>query len=626
MLPGVFPAPLVPATLAYSEAGTPYSTAYDDVYHSTEGGPAQARHVFLGGNGLPERWRLRTRFTILETGFGYGLNFLATWAAWKAGPGRCAKLHYVSVEKHPFTASDLAQLHTLHPEFESLARVLREAWPMLVPGMHRIEFEGGRVVLTLCFADVAAAMPQLRLAADAFYLDGFSPAKNPAMWSAQVLGKLRRLAAEGATFATYTVASAVRDALGSAGFSVEKRPGFAKKRDMLCGRFVRTVATLPIPDRRAIVIGAGLAGSAVCERLVSRGWETVLIDRQPAPAMEASGNRAGVFHPLVTRDDSVLAQLSRAAYLYAIRQWPRLDGLSWARCGVLQMPRNDDEDAAQHVALGQLGYPAGYAVHLCAAEASEKAGTPVATGGLWFESAGWVQPASLARALLAKAGSRTLFDTEVATLARGASGWAALDANGRAIAEAPVAILANAADALRLAPMADVALRRVRGQVSYLPAARFSAPRTVLLRGGMLTPAVDGLALAGASFDIDDADPSPRIDSHAGNLERLARILPGAEARFDPSLLDGRVGFRSVAPDRLPLLGALPGYAGVHGAFAYGSRGILWCSLMAELLASQLEAAPLPIEGRLADAVDPGRFALRVRRRAGSKGSRPRCP
>ena len=617
MLPGVFPAPLVPATLAYSEAGTPYSTAFDDVYHSAEGGPAQALHVFLGGNEMPARWRARPRFTILETGFGLGLNFLATWAAWKSDPARCSKLHYVSVEKHPFAASDLRQLHAVHPQFEALSRRLVCAWPMLVPGMHRLEFEGSRVVLTLYFADIAAALPQLRLAADAFYLDGFSPAKNPDMWSAPVLGRLSKLAAVGATFATYTVASAVRGALEKTGFSVEKRPGFARKRDMLCGRFMRDVATPPTPDRRALVIGAGLAGSAVCDRLAARGWETVLIDRRPAPAMEASGNHAGVFHPLVTRDDSVLAQLSRAAHLYAIRHWPRLEGLAWAQCGVLQMPRSDEEGASQRAALERLGYPSGYASHLSADEASRKAGTPVATGGLWFESAGWVQPASLARSLLATAGTRTLFNTEVATLSRGGGRWAALDANGRAIAEAPVVILANAADALRLAPMAEVTLRSVRGQVTHLPQAKFAAPRAVLLRGGMVIPPVDGFAVAGASFDIDDTDPSPRADSHAGNLERLARILPGAEAGFDPSALEGRVGFRAVAPDRLPLVGALPGREAIHGAFAYGSRGILWCSLMAELLASRLESEPLPVEARLADAVAPERFARRAARRKG---------
>ena len=178
------PDPLVPAALAFTSGGTPYSQAFDDVYHSSEGGPAQARHVFLGGNALPERWRARERFTILETGFGLGLNFLATWSAWKEDPQRPAKLHYVSIEKHPFSSVDLAQLHARYPEFQHLSAELRALWPMLVTGMHRLELNGGQIVLTLFFGDIENALTQLRLAADALYLDGFAPARNPAMWSA----------------------------------------------------------------------------------------------------------------------------------------------------------------------------------------------------------------------------------------------------------------------------------------------------------------------------------------------------------------------------------------------------------------------------------------------------------
>ncbi|MDH5210882.1 MAG: tRNA (5-methylaminomethyl-2-thiouridine)(34)-methyltransferase MnmD, partial [Betaproteobacteria bacterium] len=191
--------PLVPARLAFNAEGTPYSREFDDLYHSADGGAAQAHHVFLGGNGLPERWRGARRFTILETGFGFGLSFLATWDAWREDAARPARLHYVSVEKHPFTTQDLAVLHAPHAEFAALSEELRSAWPLLVPGLHRLEFENGRVVLTLAFGDAAALVPQLRLAADAIYLDGFAPAKNPDLWSSELLKSVARLAAPGAT-------------------------------------------------------------------------------------------------------------------------------------------------------------------------------------------------------------------------------------------------------------------------------------------------------------------------------------------------------------------------------------------------------------------------------------------
>ena len=232
----------------------------------------------------------------------------------------------------------------------------------------------------------------------------------------------------------------------------------------------------------------------------------------------------------------------------------------------------------------------------------------VAMGGLWFPHAGWARPVSLVRALLARADVKTFFGAEVAALEQGTAGWIARDATGRAIAEAPVVVLANASDATRLAPVANVELRMVRGQVSYLPAGQFPAIASVLLRGGMVIPPVEGVAVAGASYDIGNDDPNVQSGSHAGNLDRLARILPGAEVPFDPHSLQGRVGFRAVTPDRLPLVGPVPGMDGVNGAFAYASRGILWCSLMAELLASRLEEEPLPLESCLADAVDPRRY------------------
>jgi tRNA 5-methylaminomethyl-2-thiouridine biosynthesis bifunctional protein len=609
--------PLVPATLAFDANGIPYCAAFDDIYHSREGGAGQAQHVFLGGNGLPGRWRGRERFTILETGFGLGLNFLATWSAWSEDGAGAAKLHYVAVEKHPFSATDLAQLHKRYPQFDSLSSELRDAWPMLVPGLHRLELAEGRVLLTLYFGDVATAMTDLRLAADAFYLDGFAPAKNPDMWAPGVCKKLAKHAAPGATFATYTAASSVRDALQAAGFTVEKVPGFATKRDMLRGTCMRP-RSIPAPpiERRAIVIGAGLAGSAVCERLAARGWTIDLIERAPGSAREASGNHTGTFHPLVTIDDNIMARLSRASFGYALRHWAKLEGVNWAQCGVLQMPRTDEEDLGQRSALAALAYPCEYARHISRAEAINHTGVDVAEGGVWFERGGWVQPARLVNALLAKAQARTHFNTQVHSLHYSSSGWTAFDTSGAPIAEAPVVILANAQDAMRLCPLPHVELRRVRGQVTYLPARRFPPIRAVLLRGGIALPPVDGIAVAGASYDIGDEDPYPRVDSHAGNLDRLARILPTAERDFDPNTLEGRVGFRAVTRDRLPMVGPLSGASqteGLHGAFAYASRGILWCSLMAELLASRLEGEPLPIEGRLADAVDPGRFAKRAR-------------
>src|SRR5689334_19499568 len=223
------------ATLERSESGTPYSSEFGDIYHSEAGGLAQARYVFLGGNDLPNRWRGREAFTILETGFGLGLNFLAAWDAWRADPQRCARLHFASVERRPFDRAQLAQALAPFTELAPLATALERGWPAPLAGFHRIHFDGGRVILTLLFGEAEALLPQLVARPDAFFLDGFAPARNPGMWSPAVVRELARLAAPDATLATWTVAGGVRSALIDAGFSVEKRPGFAGKREMLAG-------------------------------------------------------------------------------------------------------------------------------------------------------------------------------------------------------------------------------------------------------------------------------------------------------------------------------------------------------------------------------------------------------
>ena len=251
--------------------------SFGDVYHPQAGAIAQARQVFLAGNGLPERWAHQSRFTILETGFGLGNNFLATWSAWRQDPQRCRHLVFASIEKHPLTAADLARVHGLDggeeqqdPEHRLLATALHARWPQLTPGLHVLHFDGAdaqvhaddslaqsgpggwRVTLLLGLGDIADLLPQLMLLADAFYLDGFAPARNPDMWQPALLGRINRLAAPGATVATWSTARVMRDALAQAGFDVEKAPGFASKRDMCSGVYAprHQVAPPPGGDRQ----------------------------------------------------------------------------------------------------------------------------------------------------------------------------------------------------------------------------------------------------------------------------------------------------------------------------------------------------------------------------------------
>jgi len=644
---------IVPATLAFDASGNPFSAQFSDIYHSADSAAGQARHVFLRGNDLPARWAGARVFAIVETGFGIGLNFLATWQAWRDDPRRCARLHFVSIERWPFAQADLATLHARYPEFAALSSQLLAAWPPLVPGMHRLHFDDETVTLTLVYDEAIEAARGLSVAADAFYLDGFAPDRNPAMWSAPLLKTLARLAAPGATVATYSAAGAVRDALIAAGFVVEKRSGFGRKRDMLAGRYApRWPVRLRVPpswaERHAIVVGAGVSGAALASRLAVRGWRIDLVESRSAPSGAASGLRAGVFQPHVSRDDNLLSRFTRAGFLYALRAWAgALDAAAtppWQPCGVLQLADGVENEMRVADTAVALAHPVDYASHVTRAEAAALAGRPTAIGGWWFPMAGFVRPAAIVDAQLAHAARRSgagsapvvHLDRHVARLQRDGDRWSARDAAGAAIAAAPVVILANACDAARLVDLGGDPLRRIRGQQTYLGAPPFAAPRVVVGGDGYVLPAVDGVAVTGATYDLASADPGLSAASHAVNLARAEHMLPGSTAGVDAATLEGGVGFRCVATDRLPMVGAivdigraradqtalagahladLPRIRGLYGAFAFASRGLSWSALAAEALASELDGEPAPVSHALLDAIDPGRFVVKALRR-----------
>lgn len=654
--------PIRPARVGRHADGMPVSLDHGDIYHPRAGAFAQARHVFLAGNGLPERWRGRARFVIAETGFGLGNNFLATWAAWREDCARCERLIYLSVEQHPLIAEDLAAMHRDSPT-PALAAALVAAWPPATPDLHLLDFDGGRVRLMLALGDISAWLPALHAEVDAFFLDGFAPARNPSAWEPRAFQAMARLAAPGATAATWTAARAVRDQLAEAGFCVERAEGSGGKRDITLARFeprfvpARPPARRAAPaaaqaERRALVLGAGLAGCATAAALAAEGWHATVVDRRPAPALEASGNPAGLFHSLVHAGDGLHARLHRAAALLTHRLVaaglaPAEDGLAPAGAagGLLRLETTMTLDAMRAV-LQRLGLPASHVDALDPAAASALAGLPLRHAAWWHQAGGWVRPGELARTWLAQAGAACRFigGREVAAVHPLGGRWQAIDAHGVLIAEAPVLVLANAADASRLLaplglPSGACPVDPVRGQLSWLAADEgtgLPAPALPLVGQGYLLPPVDGARVFGATSQPGDSDGAVRIADHRDNLARLSGLSPALAAAADwpTERVQGRTAWRAVSRDRLPLIGAVPeawvgGTAGAWdqprfvpraaGLYLYtglGSRGITLAALGARLLAGMVTGGPLPLSADLVDALDPARFVTRANRRA----------
>jgi tRNA 5-methylaminomethyl-2-thiouridine biosynthesis bifunctional protein len=617
---------LTPSRPAYLADGGLYSPVYGDRYASAAGGLAETQHVFLGGNGLPDRWRGCRQFVIVETGFGAGLNFLATWAAWRHSAPVGARLHYLSVEKHPFEAHDFAQVAGAWPELASLANELREQYPPLVPGFHRMHFDARSVALTLMFGEASDMLRQLDARADAFYLDGFAPPKNREMWSEEVFSEVARLARSDATVATYTVAGPVRASLAAAGFRVERRAGFGPKREMLVALYAGHSKAQPdeMPRTEALVVGAGLAGTSCAAQLASRGWQVHVVERLSAPAQEASGNPAGVLMPAFSVDWNPATRLTVSSFVYAV-QWlnalaPRENAPVWRQSGVLQLARDQAHLERQLRIMEAFTLPEDLVQLATMEEGATLCGLPVAGAGWWLRTAGWADPAVVCRANLAAGGDavRCSFDSEVARLRRVDDGWEALDTAGVLVGRASVVILANAHAARAVADCEALPLTPIRGQLSFVPEPSGRRLLVPVCRDGFITPAVEGVCSLGASYDIVDDDPQPRESDHTANLERLERLLPGFGAGLNPAGLRGRVGFRTVTPDRLPLVGALP-IADGRGLFAclgLASRGLTWAPLLGELLACRITGEPLPVERDMLGWLQPGRFARRGRQRA----------
>ncbi|KAF1035169.1 MAG: tRNA 5-methylaminomethyl-2-thiouridine biosynthesis bifunctional protein MnmC [Herbaspirillum frisingense] len=619
-----------------------------------------ARLLAAPASGLQDCLREQQRATVLDLHFGAGLAFLSTWRHFDRmrTEGGAQRLHYVAIQPHPCTPEHLVQWHADWPDLSGHARQLRDVWPLLLPGTHRLLLDDGRVTLTLIFGAFDEELARLEAPVDLFYLHGRQPDfdADTSDWNPHACKRLARLAWTGARALVFDGAPTA-PAMRQVGFAGEALDGaLALRYAPAWGRPPSHVAAADAPLRRAprharhaLVIGAGLAGTAAAERLAARGWRIDLIDAGPDVATRASGNHGGLFMPALARDDSPLARLTRAAFLFAAQRLQALGGVGTGEgaaiageiCGILQFGRDAKQALSFEQGAEEWNYPQRYARWMGAEETAAQLGMPTMGGGYFFPEAGWLNPPSVCRRLLAAARERsdvvTHFGRAVARLRREDERWQALDGEGQLIAAAPVVVLAAGTQARALAQSAGLPLNAVRGQVTHLPADGFPAVPFALCGDGYLTRPYAGRICMGASYDRDD-DPALRAASHAENLGRLQHMLPDIGARYslpaaDDAELQGRVGFRCIAPDRLPLAGALPDlgaasgatrldtvprHPGLYGLLGYASRGLIWAPLMAELLAATLEREPLPLPRDLLAAVDPARFVLK-----GTEGAYP---
>jgi tRNA 5-methylaminomethyl-2-thiouridine biosynthesis bifunctional protein len=630
--------------------GQPFSAEFDDVYFSKDGGIAETEHVFLKQNGLPDLWKGRQSFTIAETGFGTGLNFLTTVKHWLNTADSESKLHYLSIENFPLSKKDLKQALSVWPEFSGLLEELLEKYPPAVAGFHQLNLFDNRVTLILMFGDVEDMLPQCDAKVDAWYLDGFSPDKNPQMWSESVFQQIARLSYENTTFSTYTVAGFVRRGLNQAGFEVKKVKGFGSKREMLTGLLSKK------PDiknaqpwferpkyngdkKHVVIVGGGIAGITTAWALVKRGWQVELIEKHNQVAKEGSGNPLGVLLPRVSLDDSAEGEFYSSAYFKALNAVNSLsksgESFDWNQSGVIQLASSNriKKQIDKLVCAQEL------AESINADKASELSGIEVKESALLFSQAGWLSPEKLCKKILKLAGSKIKqhLNVEVKKVVRENDQWVLLDQKDQQITKTNSVVFANAIAVKELQQTSWLAMQYVRGQISYLPANQESKNiRMPICYDGYIIPELNDQHIIGATFKPVDKSTETELSEHKENVASLNQWLPNI-FDIDVNKLEGRAALRAVTPDRMPLVGPVASLTQLNNEYAdlqkgkpaeqysnaqylsglyvnvgHGARGITSSFLSAELIAAQLNNEPLPVSTRVQYALHPSRFTIRA--------------
>lgn len=633
MAPCRFTMPRMPtltnAALEWNAAGWPRSLAYGDIYFSSADALGESTHVFLAGNHLPERWRVlrAPHFIIGELGFGSGLNFVNACRLWCDTAPAYSRLHYVACELHPLATADMLRLHAHWPGLQEYSGELLRHYPDHTAGVHQLalQMRGREIRLTLLYGDAAEMLQRIDgFRVDAWFLDGFAPKLNPALWERTLLQQVARLSKDGTTLATYSVAGEFRRSLAAAGFDVRKAAGYAGKREMLQAEFqVSTHADAPAARKTVCVVGGGLAGCSTARALADSGWDVFLLEQETAIATQGSGNPQGILHCNLSTLDSPANQFNLHAFLYAARYYEGFGAqqdIGWQRCGMLQVAVIPRLQKRFRQLADSGAYAAALFEYLDADAASERAGIALSDPALYFPASGRLSPPLLCKAWAAHPGITVQTGTRVTMLEQMTEGWRLHLQSGTAHStlDTNCVVLCNGAD-LHLFPQTrHYPVIGNRGQVDVYAGGASPDVRTILCGQGYVLPASDSMQVIGGSYYVGGSSNeavAARTREHLGFATQLNPALAEGFAQRQP--LQQRQGMRCVTPDRMPLAGpackpiedGAELYRGLYLNVGHGSHGLARTPFCAAWLASLMNGTPPPFTNELAELVLPERYA-----------------
>jgi tRNA 5-methylaminomethyl-2-thiouridine biosynthesis bifunctional protein len=570
----------------FGEDGAPRSARFGDIYYSLEDGLEETRHVFFKGCGLPEAWSGRQRFCVAELGFGTGLNIAALLELWSQTRAPAAQLQVFTIEGFLMPREDAVRALSAFPALAEFAEAILAQWPKERRGFHYMDFPQWGVHLTLALLPVEEALVAWQGRADAWFLDGFSPALNPDMWSEGVITAIAGHSAVGARLATFTAASAVRRALTAAGFAVEKRPGYGRKRERLVARWPDGEVEAPRLGPVAI-IGAGIAGACIAHHARHLGLEVTVFDAEGIGA-GASGNPGGLMTPRLDAGAADITALFADAACYAFGFYHRLAPEAVTATGV-DLMASKPKDAGRFATISQQ--------------------TDYAPGDLTLDATGQVlrigpaltlKPRLILEALLAGLPVRA---AHIRRVEGQAGDYRLIDAEGIAHGPFATVCLCLGQGVLDWPEIPDAfGLKAVRGQMEYVAG---EGPQRALSWGGYYAPLKDGFAF-GATHERDDRQTDVRERDCVANLDSLSEVLPDLAGQIAPQALVSRASIRIMSRDYLPLCGELQ--PGLHLLTGLGSRGFCLAPLLGNALALGLSGAASPVRAQGQKCASPARL------------------
>ncbi|HHL43586.1 MAG TPA: FAD-dependent oxidoreductase, partial [Hellea balneolensis] len=564
------------ADIQWRDGSTPISNQFDDIYFSVDGGLEETVNVFLTGCHLPHDWQNQDIYTICELGFGTGLNFLATLDLWQHHPG-AGRLHFVSIEAYPLDKESLKRALDAWPELAPLAKQLLEDWPGRVRGLHRIHF--GTVSLTLMHMDVLSALQNMNGDVDAWFLDGFSPAKNQEMWSDEVLTALAAHSVQGTKLASFTVAGKVRRGLERAGFSVQKRQGFGRKRERLEAIYQggHSRRHQQRPDT-PIIIGSGIAGASIARAYQMRGITPVLIDPDQHLETAASGNPAAIVMPRLDLQDRPESRFFLNAYLYARHTY--LNTNTVLQTGLIQIA-GDEKEALRFTKIAhQAALPPSHMQLLPSQNIGGLSGLDIETpfDAIYFPQAMTIAPKPTIKAWTEKCHR---LHSKVGRIDKTDTDWRVWDENGQEIAKASTVHICAGQG---VEALVNVDVRYTSGQICWHDTV--PAPQTLLTYGGYAAKLGDGILLGAThnhvSKDFQAVELKEETLKNIREYERISR------QNLTHSGWKGRASVRVTTRDTLPVSYEMN--SGLWVMAGLGSRGFVLAPLLAEAQISHIFA------------------------------------